>query len=106
MGFPKRMVQMIKQLMCGWNTRLEVTSKGEKRDKQMDQHTERISSVGFCLTEVPVAILIGQSDGYMVGPPGKRNLKMSHSLFINDLKVYQQSHERLKIVIEAIVEAI
>ena len=50
-------------------------------------------------------MLIEQSDGYMMRPPGNRNLKRSHSLFINDLKVYQQNHRKLKIVNETIVKA-
>ena len=40
-----------------------------------------------------------------MGPPGNRNLKRTHSLFINDLKVYQQNHEKLKMVNETIVKA-
>ena len=49
-------------------------------------------------------MLIEQSDEYMMGPPGNRNLKRTHSLFINDLKVYQQNHEKLKMVNETIVK--
>ena len=40
-----------------------------------------------------------------MGPPGERNLKRTHSFFIDDLKVYQQNHERLKAVNETIVKA-
>ena len=50
MGFPGRVVQVIEQLMCGWKPRLEVTAEGKKRDKQMDQHMERISSRRYLLT--------------------------------------------------------
>ena len=39
-----------------------------------------------------------------MGPPGNRILKMTHSLFIDDLKVYQQNHEKLKMVNETIVK--
>ena len=68
----------------------------------MDQHTERISlrryfsPVGFCL--------IKPSDGYLMGPPGDRNVKRTHSLFIGGLKIYQQNHEKLKMVNETIVK--
>ena len=41
----------------------------------------------------------------MIGPPGNRNLKRTHSLFIYDLKVYQQNREKLKMVNETIVKA-
>ena len=49
-------------------------------------------------------MLIGQSNGYMMGPPGNRNLKRTHSLFIDDLKLYQQNHWKLKIVNKTIVK--
>ena len=45
-------------------------------------------------------MLMEQSDRYMMGPSGNRNLKRTHSLFIDDLKVYQQNPEKLKIVNE------
>ena len=35
-------------------------------------------------------MLIEQSDGYVMEPSGKRNLKRTRSQFINDLKVYQE----------------
>ena len=40
-----------------------------------------------------------------MGPPGRKDLKKMHSLFIDDLKVYQENHEKLKIVNETIVKA-
>ena len=49
-------------------------------------------------------MLIEQSDEYMMGPPGNRNPKKTHSLFIDDLKVYQQNHEKLKMVSETFVK--
>ena len=36
---------------------------------------------------------------------GNRNLKRTHSLLIDDLRVYQQNHEKLKMVNKAIVKA-
>ena len=40
-----------------------------------------------------------------MGRPGKREVKRTHSLFIDDLKVYQESHKILKDVNETIVQA-
>ena len=66
---------------------------------------DSFSPVGFCLIEVPVAMLMEQSDGYMMGPPVNRNLTRTHSLFISGLKVYQQNHEKLKMLNETTVKA-
>ena len=40
-----------------------------------------------------------------MGPPGGGDVSQMHSLFVDDLKVYQESHEILKKVNEAIVQA-
>ena len=40
-----------------------------------------------------------------MGEPGNRVVKRTHSLFVDDLKVYQESHEALEIVNEIIVQA-
>ena len=40
-----------------------------------------------------------------MGQPGKREVKRTQSLFINDLKVYQDSHKILKDVNKTIVQA-
>ena len=63
------------------------------------------SPVGFCITEIPVCILLQHSRGYRMGEPGNRVIKRTHSLFVDDLKVYQESHKALKIVNEIIVQA-
>ena len=58
------------------------------------------SPVGFCITEIPIA---KQSKGYRMGEPGKRDVNRTHSLFVDELKVYQESHNLLKEINEVIV---
>ena len=40
-----------------------------------------------------------------MGQPRKRDVNCTHSLFVDDLKVYQESHKTLKDVNEMIVQA-
>ena len=40
-----------------------------------------------------------------MGPPESRDVSRTHSLFADDLKVYQESHEILRDVYEVIVQA-
>ena len=61
------------------------------------------SPVGFCIFETPVCRLLQQSRGYRICPSGSRDVRQRHSLFVNDLKVYQESHEILLDVSEVIV---
>ena len=62
------------------------------------------SSTGFCLSEVPVCKLFQETKCYRMGHPGKREVKRTHSLFIDDLKVYKECHKILKDVNKAIVQ--
>ena len=97
--------------MEGWKTRLEVTQKGKVITSRMINivrgflQGDSYSPVGFCLTEVPVAMLMEETDGYMMGPTRDRQVKRTHSLFIDDLKTYQENHQKLEIVNEMIVKA-
>ena len=62
------------------------------------------SPVGFCISEIPVCRLLQQSSVYRMGPPGSRDVSRTHSLFVDDLKLYQESHEILRDVNEVIVQ--
>ena len=49
-------------------------------------------------------MLLEESDGYKMGPAGKRKIKRTHSLFIDDLKTYQQNHQKLNMANEILVQ--
>ena len=59
----------------------------------------------FCLTEIPIAMMLEETDGYKMGQPGEWDLKRTHSFFTEDLKVYQEKRQKLEIVNEMIVKA-
>ena len=79
--------------MRKWKTRLEIWKDGEKSIGrwidiisgflQGDSH----SPVAFFISEIPVCIL-QEFKGYRIGQLGKRDVKCTHSLFVDDLKVY------------------
>ena len=50
-------------------------------------------------------MLIEETDKYIVGQRDKERVKIAHSLFIDNLKIYQQSNQKLKVVNEIIVKA-
>jgi hypothetical protein len=110
-GVPATIRAIVEHMMSHWRTRLEVRVGAQKTvSRWIDIRRgflqgDSFSPVGFCLTEIPVSMLIQQSDGYRMGPPGSRNVVRTHSLFIDDLKVYQTSHSRLEVVNNTIVQA-
>ena len=111
MVVPEKVVNVIVKLMEGWKTRLELTEDGKvltnvkinirKGFLQGDSY----SPVGFCLTEVPISMLIEETDGYTMGRRDEERVKRTHSLFIDDLKIYNESHRKLEVVNEMIVKA-
>ena len=110
-SIPRNVIQLIDKLMCKWKTRLEIWNGGKKMTSRWIHvlcgflQRDSYSPVGFCISEVPVCILLQKSRGYRTGEPGKRMISRTHSLFVDDLKVYQESHKALKDVNEIIVQA-
>ena len=94
-----------------WKTRLEIWSKGENMTSRWINIScgflqgDSYSPVGFCISEIPVCRLLQQSRWYRMGSPGSRDVSRTHSLFVDDLNVYQESHEILRDVNEIIVQA-
>ena len=105
-GIPKDVRLVLEELMKKWKTRLEVWDDNKKCVSRWINifcgflQGDSYSPVGFCLTEIPVCILLSQTRGYRMGPPGEREVNRTHSLFIDDLKVYQESHQQLVAVSE------
>ena len=110
-GIPREVVQLILVLMEKWKTRLEIWNNGEKIISRWIDimcgflQGDSYLPVGFCISEIPVCKLLQQSKGYRMGAPGNRSISRTHSLFIDDLKQYQESHEIIKEVNEIIVQA-
>ena len=63
------------------------------------------SPVGFYISEIPVCKQLQEPKGYRMGKPQKIDVKRTHSLFVDDLKAYQENHKTLKDVNEMIVHA-
>ena len=99
------------QLVEKWKTRLEIWSRGENLTSRWIDIScgffqgDSYSPVGFCISEIPVCLLLQQSKGYRMGPPGCRDISRTLSLFVDDLKQYQENHETLQDVNEVIVQA-
>ena len=70
MGIPQKVVNVLIKLMRGWKTRLEVTTGDEVKISRWINilkgflQGDSYSPVGFCSTEVPIAIMLEETDGY------------------------------------------
>ena len=85
-GIPKDVISVLSELMKRWKIRLEVWDGNDKSVNRWVNITcgflqgDSYSPVGFCLIKIPVCIL-SETRGYRMGPPGKREVKRTHSLF-------------------------
>ena len=96
-GMPRNVIRLIQELMSKWKTRLEIWNGSEKTTSRWIRilcgflQGDRYSPVGFCISEIPICILLQRSRGYRMGEPGNRVVKRTDSLFVDDLKVCQES---------------
>ena len=103
--------KLVSRMMDGWKTRLNVTQNGESRNSRWIRFNrgflqgDSFSPVGFCVCEIPVMMLIDKVQGYRIGLPGCRIVNKTHSLFLDDLKVYQETEEQLELTNEILVQA-
>ena len=77
-GIPRSVIKLIKELMRKWKTRLEIWSDRGKVTIWWIQilcvflQGDSYSPVGFCISEIPVRILLQYSREYRMGEPGNR----------------------------------
>ena len=94
MKVPEKVVNVIVKLMEGWKTRLEVTEDGKVLTsrkinmRKLFLQGDGFSLVRFCLTEVLISMLIEETDGDKIEQRDEERIKRTHSLFIDDLKIY------------------
>ena len=112
MKIDKEVCGVIERMIGLWKTKLYI--KNEKGERVVSRQIrilrgflqgDSFSPVGFCLTEVPIGILLNDAPGYRMGEPGNRVCKRIHGLFVDDLKVYGDNHKKLEVTNETIVKA-
>ena len=107
---PQTVISLLKELMGRWKTRLEISRRGEKWERQWINilcwflQGDSYSAVGFCICEIPIAVLFEESKKYLIREAGNRAVSWTNNFFVNNLKVYQQSHRLLKEVNKTIAQ--
>ena len=65
---------------------------------------DTLSVIMFILCFNPLSHLLNKCDGYMMGTPGKRDTKITHLFFVDDLKLYSSNKNKLKLQIDTITK--
>ncbi|XP_045463748.1 uncharacterized protein LOC123673305 [Harmonia axyridis] len=100
-GVPQAIIDLLKYLMKTWRTNLIVNTKNEHYKtgtiniKSGIFQGDTLSPLWFCLAMNLLSQLINrQKYGYIV--ERSRNIKISHQMYIDDLKLYAANEEEMK----------
>ena len=107
-----KVYNVIKKLLEMWQTKYIRNERGKMGTTRKINirrgflQGDSFSPVGFCLTEVPIGMMLEEAAGYKKGGGGgERDCKRTLILFIDDLKVYSSGHQKMQIVNETITRA-
>ena len=105
---PSDITQAICNLMKSWQTRIFLRTQTQTIQTQDIKYQNGVlqgdclAMMLFMLSINPLSHLIRQMDGYVAGPPGLRDAKITHLLFVDDLKTFDrgrfQAEEKLKLI--------
>jgi hypothetical protein len=108
LNLPVQLCRCLEELMLLWRTRLTLWA-GARPVRTRYITFERgvfqgdsMSSTLFCLSLLPLSCALRDVDGYRAGPPGERDSKFTHLLFMDDLKLYAKSPEELSEALEIV----
>ena len=110
-SIPQEIIRLITEIMKKWRTKLMVFKNEKLIESRWIQFKrgllqgDSLSAMAFCISEIPFGILMDNTRGYRMGAPGDRSIKRTHSLFIDDLKLYQENEDVLEMVNDTIVQA-
>ena len=112
MALKDKVCEVLEKIMSMWKTKLAIRredgSKVESRWIKIKRgflQGDSYSPVGFCLSEVPIGMLISDAPGYEMGAPNERRTRKTHALFIDDLKIYSEDHSSMEVMNRTITKA-
>ena len=110
LAVPNDIVRCIEHLMPLWKTSFSITS-GKVRVRTEVVSIRRgvfqgdsLSPLLFCISLLPLSVVLRNTNGYHCGPPSNRRHKVTHLFYMDDLKIYASGerdlHQSLRLVHE------
>ena len=107
---PPDITSAITSLMKSWKTRVSLkTQTGTIQTSSISYECgvlqgDCLAMMLFIMSINPLSHLLQTAEGYTSGPPGARDTKVTHLLFVDDLKTFDkglsQAEEKLRIITE------
>ncbi|XP_045466652.1 uncharacterized protein LOC123675347 [Harmonia axyridis] len=106
-GIDKGIINLLDFLMCTWRTSLSVRVGDEiKKSNNIEINRgvfqgDTLSAVWFCMALNPLSMLLKNTKyGYIIDKP--RQIRVNHSLYIDDLKLYGANSDQLRRLLEIV----
>lgn len=101
-------VSCIERLLPLWRTRFAIPSG--KKTVHTDLVTyhrgvfqgDSLSPLLFCLSLLPLSFQLRRGRGYMCGVPSKREHKITHLFYMDDLKLYASNAKDLRLALDTV----
>ena len=106
--FPSKIINIFRSIINSWSVQISIPVKDGFKDSNIINLTNGIlQGDSYCpalyvLTMNVVSWLIRSTEGYVLSKPISK--KVTHTLYIDDLKGYTKSMERLKFVLNLVKE--
>ena len=104
--FPKKLIEIFKCIMSNWNVQIAIpVENGFKLSRMISLTNGILQGDSYCpglyvLTMNIVSWVIRSTEGYVLSAPISQ--KVTHTLYVDDLKGYTKSLERLKFALNFI----
>lgn len=101
LAVPPPIVRCLQQLILRWRTRFTLTTSERATSTEPISYRrgvfqgDSLSPLLFCISLLPLSVILRQTRGYLCGPPGARRHKVSHLFYMDDLKIYASSESDL-----------
>ncbi|XP_044760842.1 uncharacterized protein LOC123318288 [Coccinella septempunctata] len=106
-GIDEKVINLLEFLMRTWRTSLFVHNGDEMRGSKNIEinrgvfQGDTLSAVWFCMALNPLSMLLRNTIyGYVIDKP--RQVRVNHSLYIDDLKLYGANSDQLKRLLEIV----
>ena len=107
---PPDLTSAVCRLMRTWETRICLKTPAETIETSSIKYENGVlqgdclAMMLFILSINPLSHLLRTTEGYTAGPPRARNTKISHLLFVDDLKTFDknrpQAEQKLRVITE------
>ena len=109
---PSKIINAVSKLMKVWATKIILRAENETIETRIINYLtgvlqrDCLSLILFILSVNPLSFLLKDLPCYKIGEPGKRDISISHLLFVDGLKTYTSDKKSAKLQLDLILQSV